>query len=116
MNNHAPTTEQVGNGWTPGWVNWLMQVFQALPWNQGFSTAATINFAFVAGQSELSSNVTVRGAREGSVVLVTPTSNVTGMIFTGVVTAKDTVTVYAKNFTSVAIDPASQAFRIIVLN
>lgn len=116
MNNHAPTREGVGNGWTPGWINWLQQVFQCLPWSQGISATATINFGAIAAQSQLPATVAVPRVRAGGMVHVTPMSDVFGLVFTGVVTANDTVTVYAKNISAVAVDPASQVFRIIVLN
>lgn len=115
MNNHAPITEQVTNGWTGGWINWLRQVFQCLPWNQGLSITATIDFGAIGAQTQAIQTVAVTGARQGSVVLTTPMTDVSGVMFTGVVTADNLVTVYAKNLSAGVIDPASQVFRIIIL-
>lgn len=102
---------------SPGWANWLNLVFLSLRgWNQAFTTTATINFGSIPAQSELASaGVTITGVRVGDAVQVYPSTNVVGVIFAGSVTASDTVVVYAKNFSAGAIDPASQSFRIIVL-
>lgn len=100
-----------------GWANWMTQVFLGLrAWNQTFTTTATINFAAIPAQSELASTgVTLTGVRSGDAVQVYATTNVSGITFSGNVTANDTVTVYAKNFSAANVDPASQLFRIIVL-
>lgn len=116
MNSNPPITEQVGDGWTRGWSNWFEQVSLALRGlKKSMNYTATIDFGAVSAQSQASSNVTITGARSGDAVQVTPTTDVSGMVFTGVVTAVDTVTVYAKNFSAGAINPASQVFRIVVL-
>lgn len=114
MNNSAPIREPAGDKWSPSWVNWFSQVFSCLPWKKGFNITATIDFLSVPAQSERTSAVTVTGARSGDAVTVTPLANTAGIIYAGAVTANDTVTVYAKNFTAGAIDPASTTFRVIV--
>lgn len=127
MNNRPPLQEafpaeqdQTGS-WlaklTGGWSNWFTQVFLALMgWKKSFNYTATIDFGSVSANAQAaSSGVTITGVRQGDAVDVTPTSDVSGMIFTGVVTAADTVTVYAKNFTVAPINPASQVYRVMVL-
>lgn len=112
MNNRPPLQEEGGS---PGWANWFTQIFQCLPWKKGINVTATVDFPLVAAQSEQPLAVTVTGARAGDAVQVTPSFNTVGILYSGVVTADNTVTLYAKNFTAGAINPASQQFRIIVL-
>ena len=100
---------------TEGWSNWLTQVFLGLPWTRGFNNAATLDFGSVAAQAQAGLTVTISGVRSGDAVQVTPTTDVSGIVFTGVVTEANKVTVYAKNFSAGAIDPASQVFRILVI-
>jgi hypothetical protein len=121
LNNRPPLSEGilfgVAGNLSAGWSNWLTQVFLGLrAWNQAFTTAATIDFGGIPAQNELASaGITVTGARVGDAVQVYPTANVSGVIFTGSVTANNTVLVYAKNFSAGAVNPVSQVFRIIVL-
>jgi hypothetical protein len=122
VNNQPPLKEplpldEAGGAatFTPAWQNWFQQIFLCLGWTKAFNVTKTIDFASVAAYSQQSSSQTVTGARSGDAVLVTPIADVTGLIFTGVVTGRDAVTVYAKNFTAGAIDPASQVFRIVVI-
>ena len=116
MNNRPPLVEPLN---TPvisnGWANWFNQVFLCLPWKQGLNITATLDFGATAAQTQSALTVTVTGARQGDAVQVTPTADVSGIVFTGVVTAVNTVTVYAKNFSAGSVNPASQIFRIIVL-
>lgn len=112
MNNRPPLQEDAGS---TGWANWFTQVFQCLPWKKGINVTAAIDFPSIAAQSEQSSAVTVTGARAGDAIQVTPAANTSGVLYAGVVTADNTVMVYAKNFTAGAINPASTTFRIIVL-
>ena len=119
----SPLTQPIsGDGVVPpGWSSWFTLIDRALSGvKRSFSFTETIDFGSIAAQSQLASVVASSaastGARVGDAVTVTPTSDVSGLIFTGVVTANDTVTVYAKNFTIAAIDPASQVFRISILN
>jgi len=116
VNNRPPLSESLA-GVVPsaGWSNWFTQVFLGLPWTQGLNITEALDFGATGAQSQSALTVTVTGARSGDAVQVNPTTDVSGIVFTGVVTAKDTVTVYAKNFSSGSINPASQIFRIIVL-
>jgi hypothetical protein len=112
MNNPPPIAE---GGLSQAWANWFMQVFTCLPWVKALSVKATLDFPSVAARSQQSLTATIKGARPGDAVQVTPASDPGTIVFTGVVTDKDVVTVYAKNFGIDPIDPDSQAFRIIVI-
>lgn len=113
MNNRAPITEAAGSA---GWINWFQQVFQCLPWRQAFDVSAELDFPTVLPQEQQSLTATVAGARRGAAVIVTPHDDVLGLVFSGAVTADDTVTVTAKNFSAAGAFPAAQTFRIVVLN
>jgi len=117
MNNPAPVqTSWLNNLPTPAWANWFQQVFTALSgWSSSSKVSLDFNFGAIPAQSELSTTTTVAGARSGATVIVAPLLNTAGIFYTGVVTADDTVTLYAKNFTAGVVNPASTTFRIIVL-
>lgn len=124
MNNAPPLNEPpvMGGGvFSLGWSNWFSLAYRLLTWKRSFVVQATVDFASIAAQSQLSAVVTpapasgLVGVRLGDAVQVTPTTDVNGVIFTGVVTANNTLTLYAKNFTAGAINPASQVFQIVVL-
>jgi hypothetical protein len=89
-------------------------VFSCLPWRKGFSAVATLDFPSVAAHAEQSLVMTVTGARIGDAATVCPSAHTTGIIYSAVITAADTATIYAQNYTAGAIDPASTAFRVIV--
>lgn len=112
MNNPPPISE---GGLSPAWANWFMQVFACLGWVKAFSVKATLDFPSIAAQSQQALTATVKGARSGDAVAVTPLADVAGVFFVGIVTAADTVTVYAKNYSAGAVNPTSQDFRIIVI-
>lgn len=119
MKNRAPLTEGIVYGEpgtiSLGWISWFSSIFLGIPWNIGLIKSATLDFPSIAAQSQDGLTVTVAGVRAGDSVQVTPTADVSGIVFTGVVTASNTVTVYAKNYTAGAINPASQLFKIIAL-
>lgn len=115
MNNRPPLNEAIGAPLvSPGWGNWFGQVFLGLPWKRGFNATATLNFGSIASHSQAALTATISGVRAGDAVQVTA-PDVSGVNFSGSVTADDTVTVYAKNYTAGAVDPPSQTFRIVVL-
>lgn len=117
MNNRPPLNEGLFDGAATlnnGWSNWFTQVFLGIPWKRGLFTESTLDFPSVAAQSQQSLTATVTGARVGDAVTVSG-ADVSGLIFTAAVTANDTVTVYAKNFTVGSINPSSQSFKITVL-
>lgn len=113
MNNQPPLREDIPS---TAWDNWFQQVFAALGgFGSSVGLTASLDFPSISAQSQASLTAAVKGAAIGATVLVAPASDVSGVIFAGVVTAKDVVTVYAKNFTAASIDPPSTSFRITVI-
>lgn len=121
MNNNPPlqegyTISGLIAALTTGWSNWFVQVFQALSgWNKGITTTVILDFPNTSAQTQSTLTASVPGSRAGDAVIVQSASSLIGIIYTGDVTANDVVTIRACNFTSGAINPASQNFRIIVL-
>ncbi len=103
--------------WTQTWKNWFNAVARALVWNLSLTATKTHDFGNIGAHTELSTTVTVTGARTDSTpsVTVTPSVNTAGIHYKGVVTGDDTVTLYALNTTAAGIDPASTTFRVLVL-
>lgn len=101
--------------WPKPWGNWMTQVFLSLfGWARTYTATLTHDFGSIAAQSQATQTVTVSGARSGDAVIVRPTTAVNGIIVDGTVTADNTVTVRAVNYSSGAVDPASQIYRILV--
>lgn len=101
--------------WTKPWGNFFNQIFQSLfGWSRTYTNTLVYDFGSISAQSQATQTVTVTGARSGDAVIVRPTTAVNGIILDGTVTAVDTVTVRAINYSSGAIDPASQTYRILV--
>jgi len=99
----------------PPWLEFFRSVFAALfGWKRTFTATKTFDFGSIAAQAQATTTVTVTGARSGDAVLVRPTTAVDGIIVDGTVTANDTVTIRAVNYSAGAVDPASQAYRVIV--
>lgn len=102
--------------WPTVWASWFTQVFLALfGWRKSYYGTLTHDFGSVSAQSQATQTVTISGARSGDIVIVRPTTAVNGIILDGTVTADDTVTVRAVNYSSGAIDPASQVYRVLVI-
>lgn len=103
--------------WPRPWANWFLRLTNAIGWSFALTATKVIDFGPIPAASEASSTVTVTGAATTNTpnVLVTPSANTAGINYTGVVTAANTVTIYAKNFTAGPIDPASTTFRVTVL-
>jgi hypothetical protein len=113
---NAPIQEQVGDGWTPGWTNFFARLVQAVGWAQSWSYRFTLDFGSVAANSESSGlTVTIPSVMQGDSVSVTPYTNTVGITYKGLVTADDTVTIYALNNTAAPINPASMQFRVVVI-
>ena len=114
MNNLPPIREPVAAGWTPSWSNWFQQVFECLRWNRSFIGSATLDFPAVpgAGQSTLTFNVP--GVRAGDAVMLTPSADVPGLIFTAAISAPGIVSVTAKNITAASVNPPPLSFRFLV--
>lgn len=82
-----------------------------------YRATATLDFASVAANSVGTLlTVTVTGALVGDHVTVTPPAAAAaqGVIYDGVVTATNTVSIYPKNITVGAIDPASGVYSVEV--
>lgn len=104
---------------------WLRRRWTGTAWittGKGYLTAApsgsaALNFPSVAAQSVQDLTITVTGAVLGdSVALGVPTAAVTaGIAFTAWVSAADTVTVRAHNYTAGALDPASGTFKATIV-
>lgn len=117
--NNAPLNEAICDTLTGrvmrGFSAWFTQLTKAIPWATSYSSPATsLNFPNILAGTEQTLTITVRGARTGDAVTVN-TANVSGLIFSAAVTAADTVTVYAKNYTAAPINPGAQDFTVTVL-
>lgn len=98
------------------WLEFFRSVFFALfGWKRSFTGLKTFDFGNIAAGGQATTTVTVTGARQGDAVLVTSKAQVAGLGVDGVVTSNDTVTIRRFNFSTGAIDPASDDFRIVVL-
>jgi hypothetical protein len=111
-----PLQEVVGTGWTQGWTAFFTQLFSAVGWVQSWSFKFDLNFPSVSANTQSAGqSVAVPGARVGDAVTITPFSDTTGILYKGVVSSDDTVTIYAINFTAGAIDPVAMLFRVVVI-
>lgn len=100
----------------PTWVEFFRGVFYALfGWKRSFTATKTFDFPNIAAGGQSTTTVAVVGARQGDAVLVTPKTSVAGLDCWGIVTANDVVTIVRANFSLGAIDPASDDFRVVVL-
>ena len=81
------------------------------------TNTATLDFGSVSAQSFADLTITVTGAATGdAVALGTPTEAVTaGIAYTAWVSATNTVTVRAHNYTAGPLDPASGVFRATII-
>jgi hypothetical protein len=102
--------------WPKTWGNFFSELWYALRgWKRSYYATLTHDFGSINAQVESTQTVTVTGARVGDVVIVRPTTAVNGIILDGTVTADNVVTVRAVNYSSGAIDPASQVYRVLVV-
>lgn len=116
MKVNAPITEVVGDGWTTGWTNYFTNLAQAVGWAKSFSYRFMLDFANVLANSESAGlTVTIPSVQVGDSVQVTPYVNTVGITYKGLVTADDTVTIYALNNTTGPINPISMLYRVIVI-
>lgn len=83
-------------------------------WKTTYYATLTHDFGNINAQTQATQTATVTGARSGDVVIVRPTTAVNGIIIDGTVTADNTVTIRAVNYSSGAIDPAEQSYKILV--
>lgn len=116
MNNQAPIREAAGDQWSGSWVAWFQNVFACLRWKQSFNYTFVVDFPNVLANVQSSAvTKTIPGVRSGDAVIVTPLADTAGILYKGVVTADDTVSLFACNFTAGAINPASTTLRVIAL-
>ena len=102
--------------WPKTFSNWFSEIWYALRgWKKSYYTTLTHDFGNINAQTQATQTVTVTGARSGDMVIVRPTTAVNGIILDGTVTADNEVTVRAVNYSSGAIDPASQVYRVLVI-
>lgn len=112
LRESVPSDEVFGKGWS----NWFTQVFLSVfGWRRTYYGMLTHDFGSISAQSQSTQTVTVNGARSGDMVLVRPTTAVNGIMIDGTVTADNTVTVRAANYSAAPIDPASQVYNVLVL-
>lgn len=123
MNINPPLNEAPGQSltdtwrsWSQGWSSFFTQLFQAVGWLKSWAYKFEHDFPSVSANSQSAGYaVPITGVRQGDSVQVTPYSETTGLTYKGVVTSDDVVTIYAINFTTGAIDPASMDYRVVVI-
>lgn len=80
------------------------------------TNASTLNFGSIASLGAADLTITVTGAAVGDAVhLGLPAAPTAGIAFNAFVSAANTVTVRAMNYTAGAIDPAAAAYRVVVI-
>jgi hypothetical protein len=101
---------------TVPWKEFFRSAYYALfGWSRSYTASANINFGNIAAGGQLTSDVSVTGARQGDYVSVSSRTLVNGLGVDGAVTANNVVTVRRFNYSAGAIDPAADDFRILVL-
>ena len=99
-----------------GLSNWFTQIFLSVfGWKRTYYGTLTHDFGSISAQSQATQTVTVNGARTGDMVIVRPTTAVNGIVVDGTVTADNTVTVRALNYSAAPIDPDSQVYNVLVI-
>lgn len=102
--------------WTRNWATWFTEVWRALMgWKTSYYGTLSKTWGSISAHSEDSQTVTITGVRSGDNAIVTPATKTTGIVEVGVVTATDTVTVYAQNTTGGSITPGAKTYKVIVL-
>lgn len=97
------------------WASRIKSLFLNFSFAKELTATATLDFPSIATLTDEDLTITVTGAAANdSVVLGLPTSPTTGIVFNAFVSAADTVTVRAHNYTAGAIDPASATYRVTV--
>ena len=83
-------------------------------WKTTYYATLAHDFGSINAQVQSTQTATVTGARVGDIVVVRPTTAVNGIIVDGTVTADNTVTIRAVNYSAAPIDPATQTYNILV--
>jgi hypothetical protein len=73
------------------------------------------DFGSISAGSSLTTTLTVTGAAVGDPVAVSIDQPNTDLVYTVWVSATNTVTIKASNYTGSAVDPVSTTFQVIVL-
>lgn len=98
------------------WLEYFRSVFYALfGWKRSYTATKNHNFGNIAAGGEETTTVAVLGARAGDHVTVSAKTLVAGLGADGVVSAADEVTIRRFNFSTGAINPGADDFRVIVL-
>ena len=96
------------------WLQFFRSVFYGLfGWKRTYTGVKTFDFGNIVAGGELITTVAVAGARQGDAVLVTSKTKIVGLGVDGFVLANDVVTIRRFNYSTGAIDPASDDFRAI---
>lgn len=109
--------DRLGNQrFTSAWLEFFRSIFYALfGWKRTFTAVKTaFDFGNIVAGGELTTTVAVVGARAGDLVSVTSTTKIAGLGVDGFVLASDVATIRRFNFSTGAIDPAADDFRVIV--
>lgn len=111
---------QMSAEFTIGWKKWCQEVTDGLnSLTTGLSSTAsgsfTLTFPEVALGANLAISAPLAGASVGDIVVLHPSSSMTGVIFTGIVTLADTVSIVANNYTTDAVTPGTVSFTVILL-
>jgi hypothetical protein len=82
----------------------------------GFTASQTLDFPSIAAGTAAVLTMTATGAQVGdAVVVIPPTGLETGLVATGFVSATSTVKIRVLNGTTVAVNPASATWTVLVL-
>lgn len=83
----------------------------------GIITAtAALDFGSIATLTKADLTITVAGATVGDAVMLgLPAAPTSGIVFQAFVSASNTVTVRANNYTAGSVDPASATYRVTVI-
>lgn len=111
--NNAPLRE---GDWSIAWRNWFTQILACVfGWKTSFTGVKSAHdFASINAQSQDTTTLAITGVRSGAAVHVTPITPTSGILVDGYVSADDTVTIRAHNYTAGSVDPASSDYRVIV--
>lgn len=100
---------------TAAWKEFFRSVFYGLfGWKRSYTATKNFDFPNIVAGGESTTTVAVPGARAGDAVLVSPKTKVAGLGADGYVSANDVVTIRRFNYSTGAVDPAADDFRVIV--
>lgn len=96
-------------------LEFLRGIFYALfGWKRTFTGTVNFNFGNIVAGGEATTTLAVVGARQSDLVCVTSKTKIAGLSVDAFVLANDVVTVRRFNYSTGAIDPAADDFRVIV--